>query len=269
MIKTAFQNEISLDDALGRGSKGAAVRRLQEWLCLSALRFPAASVVVVIDGDFGPATERAVKNLQRALKTTPTGEVTPAFFEQITHPMRAAFGPVTTGNKLPNQLISTAKQHLLHRASELQTGAGQNLGPWVRAYCDGYDGSPFLWCMGFVQTVLDQVATANGRAFTSIIPQTLSCDVVAMAGSQNGRYIPNADIRKNPKLAKPGDLFLLRFTNTPDWFHTGLITEVDDDVFETIEGNTNEQSSNNGTAVFARVRNFRKATIDVYRTEGL
>ncbi len=269
MIKDAYLNEISLTETQRNGSKGASVKRIQEWLCLNALYFPAASVVVVIDGQFGPATERAVRNLQRAMDLTPTGEVTPAFFERMVAPMISAFAPVTAGGNLRDRLLAVAKRHLVHRASELQTGAGQNLGPWVRAYCDGHDGSPFLWCMGFSQTILDQVASANNRPYTDLMPRTLSCDVVAMDGKQNGRYIPNADIRKNPHRAKPGDLFLLRFTNSLDWFHTGIITDVDNEVFETIEGNTNEQASSNGTAVFSRVRNFRKAVIDVYHTEGL
>lgn len=269
MIKYAYIDEITLFETQGNGSKGVLVERIQEWLCLNALYFPAAPVVVVIDGKFGSATERAVRNLQRAMNLTSTGEVTPEFYEQMVAPMRAAFAPVMAGGNLRDQLLAVAKRHLVQRASELQTGAGQNLGPWVRAYCDGHEGMPFLWCMGFVQTILDQVASANNRQYTDIIPRTLSCDVVAMDGKQNGRYVPNTDIRKNPHLAKPGDLFLLRFTNSLDWFHTGIITDIDNEVFETIEGNTNEQSSNNGTAVFSRVRNFRKAVIDVYQTEGL
>lgn len=269
MIKNAFTNEILSPDTQQKGSQGTAVKRIQEWLCLSALQFPAASVVVVIDGQFGPATERAVKNLQRAMKLDPTGVVTPEFFEQMTAPIRAAFAPVTTGGNLQQRIVNVAKRHLVHRSSELQTSGGQNLGPWVRSYCDGLEGSPFLWCMGFAQTILDQVATAHGRAFTDVVPQSLSCDVVAMAGKQNGRYISNEEIRRHPDLAKPGDLFLLRFQGKLDWFHTGIISEIDDEVFETIEGNTNDQSSNNGTAVFSRVRNFRKAVIDVYRTEGI
>jgi hypothetical protein len=149
LIKDAYINEITLAETQGNGTKNASVKRIQEWLCLNALYFPAAPVVVVIDGQFGPATERAVKNLQRAMKLDPTGEVTPAFFERMVAPMRTAFAPVTAGGNLRDRLLSVAKRHLVQRASELQTGAGQNLGPWVRAYCDGHDGSPFLWCMGF------------------------------------------------------------------------------------------------------------------------
>ncbi|TAE32597.1 MAG: peptidoglycan-binding protein [Cytophagales bacterium] len=270
MIKDAFTREISIIDTLHKGDKGMSVKHVQEWLCLSALLFPAASVVVFIDGQFGPATERAVKNLQRAMNLPLTGEVTPTFFEQLTQPMRLAFGPVQAGGNIRDQIVTIARRHLTQRASELQTGAGQNLGPWVRAYCDGHEGSLFLWCMGFAQTILDQVATANKRRFTNIMPRSLSCDVVATTGRLNGRFISNSEIRQDPQLARPGDLFLIRRpTKTLDWFHTGIITSVDQEVFETIEGNTNEQSSNNGTSVFARVRNFRKAIIDVYQTEGL
>jgi hypothetical protein len=40
-------------------------------------------------------------------------------------------------------------------------------------------------------------------------------------------------------------------------------------VIETIEGNTDAQGGSNGTAVFTRLRNFRKTTLDVYSIEGV
>ena len=98
MIKDAFIEEITLLETQSNGSKGVLVERIQEWLCLNALYFPAAPVVVVIDGKFGPATERAVKNLQRAMNLTPTGEVTPEFFDHAGELIGANEGHGHNGN---------------------------------------------------------------------------------------------------------------------------------------------------------------------------
>jgi C1A family cysteine protease len=54
-----------------------------------------------------------------------------------------------------------------------------------------------------------------------------------------------------------------------DWFHTGLVTAVRDSVFETIEGNTNEDGSHNGIGVFRRTRNFMVQKLDVFSIEPL
>ena len=136
---------------------------------------------------------------------------------------------------------------------------------------NGLEGKDILWCMGFVQTLLDQTASAFGRQFTAIMPRSLSCDEVALAGRASGRLTTNTAVRQSPGVAKSGDIFLLRRTRNgqPDWHHAGLITAVHTDVFETIEGNTNTNGSDNGVGVFARNRNFRQQVLDVFSTEGL
>jgi hypothetical protein len=58
---TAVRQAISAKPILRRGSKGTAVRRLQQGL---RTKFPAYARIAV-DGDFGPATDRAVREFQR------------------------------------------------------------------------------------------------------------------------------------------------------------------------------------------------------------
>ena len=54
----------------------------------------------------------------------------------------------------------------------------------------------------------------------------------------------------------PGDIFLNRKTST-DWTHTGIVTEVGDGWFRTIEGNTNDEGSREGYEACARTRGFK------------
>ena len=60
--------DLTLDKNYKRGSKGGKVRLIQEWLCLHGFH-------IVIDGDFGPATDRAVKEFQAKKKSGVTGVV--------------------------------------------------------------------------------------------------------------------------------------------------------------------------------------------------
>ena len=274
MLKTAFQTELHFDITLQKGTTGADVRRVQEWLCLNALQHPNAALNTALDGQFGPATERAVQNFQSLRKLPKTGVVTPELFAKLSTPLFTAFQKKPTAADVRKAVVQLAQVHLNQRSAELQTNDAQNLGPWVRSYCDLADGSPFKWCMGFVQTILDQTASGFGRNFTDIMPQTLSCDVLALNGETHNRLIDSAILRKNPKRIRPGDVFLLRNavseqSQTKDWFHTGLITAISGDVVETIEGNTNSKGSSNGTAVLSRVRNFQKTTLDVFSIDGL
>lgn len=269
MIKTAYQQELKFTGTCQKGSKGKTVKQVQEWLNLSVPRFPDAALATTVDSEFGSATEKAVKNFQKAAGLPQTGIVTAAVFNELSGPLKKAFTIPAKQTDIRKQVLQIAQNHLKLKAIELQADDAQNLGPWVRSYCDGFDGSPFKWCMGFVQSVLDIAATAHGKSFTSLMPQTLSCDVVAMAGKQNGRLIDNAAVRKDPGKVKAGDVFLIRMATVSDWFHTGIITGIDGDVFETLEGNTDVKGSSNGTGVFARVRNFRKGVIDVFSIDGL
>ncbi|GAA4400139.1 hypothetical protein GCM10023187_12990 [Nibrella viscosa] len=271
MKKTHFKNELALADTCKKGAEGPVVKRIQEWLCLTPLRFPEAVTATAVDGKFGSATERAVRNFEEAIGQKQTGVVTPELFHRLAEPLAMAFQapPVAGPASIHQGILHYARIHLRQRATELQSAQEQNLGPWVRSYCDGYEGSPFKWCMGFVQSVLDLAASGAGRDYTAIMPASLSCDVVAMAGRQNGRLTDSKSVRSNPKQVLPGDVFLLRYPNLNDWYHTGIITRVVGDCFETIEGNTDSKGSSNGTAVFTRTRNFRTTTIDVFTVEGL
>jgi len=51
-----------------------------------------------------------------------------------------------------------------------------------------------------------------------------------------------------------GDLFILRSEELKRFAHVGIVTKVNGDSFETIEGNTNGGGSREGFGVFARVR---------------
>ena len=51
-------SDFSLDKNYEKGTRGKKVRLIQEWLSLNGIG-------VCIDGDFGPATDYAVREFQR------------------------------------------------------------------------------------------------------------------------------------------------------------------------------------------------------------
>ena len=255
MIKQHYLKEQSITHTCGRGlhNDAADVKKVQCWLTLYAMRKPDAGTATAIDGIFGPATERAVRNYQAGNGMPLTGVVDQALFRYMSRPLADAFGFAATGSTLREKITGTAKAHLHASPFELVIGGQTNSGPWVRSYMDGNEGSEWLWCMGFVQTVIDQATAQDGKDFRSLMPLTYLCDVLGQYARDNHRLITGSDILKNPSLVSPGDIFLLRRAGF-HWYHTGLVIAVHEGSLETIEGNTNNDGSGNGNGVYRRVR---------------
>lgn len=270
MQKTQFKKEIIISSTQSRGGANNKkdVLKIQSWLCLYAMINPSAGTSTGIDGDFGPATQTAVKKYQKAMKLTENGIVDGTLFTSLCQPLIKAFTAPIKAKNLRGAIVEIAQKHLVQKAFEQQINGQNNSGPWVRSYMDGNEGEEWYWCAGFVQTILDQASSFFNKNFKTLMPLTYSCDTIAVTGQQKGLLIKNATIRNNPSLVKPGDIFLVQ-KSTNDWTHTGLITAVHEDVFETIEGNTNNDGSSNGNGVYARTRNFRQSKLDVFSIEPL
>jgi len=270
MIKTQYQKELVISATCSKttSNKKADVLKIQSWLNLFALVNPGAATATGIDGDFGPGTEKAVINFQNFNNLSATGIVDNTVFAQMAAPLNNAFTAAPTGNTLRDLVVATAQAHLQQHPFELEVFHQANSGPWVRSYMDGNEGTPWFWCMGFAQSILDQAASLQKKDFRSLMPLSYSCDIVATKGIERKILIKNKEIRINPFLAQPGDIFLLQRSAT-DWHHTGIITGIDNDVFSTIEGNTNTDGSVNGNGVYSRTRNFRKQLLDVFSIQSL
>lgn len=271
MQKTSYKKELTLNGTQqkkGTNNRKKEVEKIQSWLNLYAMQNPNAGTATGIDGDFGPATEKAIKNFQKSKNIPETGIVDQAVFDLLTQPMHNAFETPVSGSNLRELVVNVAKNHLVNHPFEQVIDNNSNMGPWVRAYMDGNQGTSWFWCMGFVQTIIDQAASIQGKNFKTLVPLTYSCDTVGVNGLQKKILTRFSEARKKPSLIKPGDIFLLQKSKN-DWYHTGIVTAVHQDVIETIEGNTNIDGSNNGNAVLNRIRNFAKSKIDFFSIEPL
>lgn len=237
--------ELSYPGRLARGSRGQHARRVQEWLCLHGRD-------IAIDGRFGPATEAALQQFQRAKRLQPGGTLTQATFDALVAPMTKALAPLRrVPVRLGTAVVRHARAHLAQHPREV---GGQNRGPWVRLYMDGNEGDAWPWCAGFVSFVVRQASDTLGMSMP--FAKTFSCDILASQGQQCGRFIAEGRVQADPSVLKPGTIFLDR-KNRTDWTHTGIVTRRrSGEVFATIEGNTNDEGSREGYEVCARTRGF-------------
>ncbi|MEQ6166048.1 MULTISPECIES: peptidoglycan-binding domain-containing protein [unclassified Ekhidna] len=260
MIKKHYIKELNISKLLKVGEKGYDVQKVQEWLNLWRFVDPGWFHRVSVDGDYGQQTEAVVRDFQAHKKLEVDGVVGPNTFRVLCSPMFNAFSRIN-GSDLRQLIVAYARQHLQNIPRELYNS---NIGPWVRAYMDGNEGKEWAWCMGFVQTILDQATTTIGKRFTEIMPHSYSCDVVGSHGLKEKKLHRNVNVRSNPQLIEPGDVFLNMKTQY-DWVHTGIVIGVEGDWMHTIEGNTNDEGSREGFEVCLRRRNFQAKTIDIYK----
>jgi hypothetical protein len=236
VIGFIVMSDLILVNELKKGDLNGQVKLIQEWLCLH-------KETIKIDGDFGPATERAVKDFQNNNRIAVTGIVDSDTFAKLIEPMTEALREIIPdpNASLGDLVIAYANQHLLQRPREI---GGQNSGPWVRLYMNGNQGSQWAWCAGFVCFCIKQACKTLNQPLP--IKPSFSCDLLATSAKNNNRFVDfNAVTR--------GSLFLVRRTDE-DWTHTGIVIDIDTHSCKTIEGNTNDDGSRDGYEVCMRTR---------------
>lgn len=236
-------SELTIDKNYKLGARGAKVRAIQEWLSLNGFG-------VVPDGGFGAATGFAVREFQRARRLKVDGVVGRNTFGALVKPIKAAVEQVPAKRSLGATVVAYAKQHLRRSPREI---GGQNMGPWVRLYMNGNQGSQWAWCAGFACFVLDQACKTMNVPLP--ITPSVSCDALAASAKEQGRFLTERGLDRSA--IKPGMLFLNRRTPT-DWTHVGIVIKRGNEVFLTIEGNTNDEGSREGYEVCRRIRGYRK-----------
>jgi len=235
------KEELTLARELAYGSKGADVRRVQEWLNLHGYGLG-------IDGGFGRVTEDAVRRFQKANRIRQTGTVNQRTFSALVAPMSAVLQkPVRKPKSLGTAMLAYAKSHLAQNPREV---GGPNRGPWVRLYTGGNEGEQWAWCAGFVSFILKQASELMGTAMP--VSGSLSCDQLAAQGKAKHLFLAEG----SHDTLRPGSLFLVR-KNPTDWTHTGLVVEIHPEFFRTIEGNTNDDGVREGYEVCTLTRSYK------------
>ena len=179
--------ELDFPGEVVRGRRGAAgsrdVRRVQEWLTLGGSQTD-------IDGDFGPATEAAVRAFQRGRGLPESGAVGERTWAALSAPMRAALAPVVVAadDSIHDAVLVVARAHLAVHPGELRVRGQRNCGPWVRLYMHGREGDDQPWGGGFVCHVIAQAAHALGEAGPPI-PRRVRVDALVRDAKEGGRFL--------------------------------------------------------------------------------
>lgn len=257
-----IRNELEKGDApIQRGNTGRRPRRVQEWLCYHGCR-------TGIDGEFGPATEACVKDFQKMRRIRSSGVVDDKTWDALVAPLRAALKhPADIETLTPQQAVrAVARQHLEQRPVEI---GGDNMGPWVRLYCEGNDGRMWAWCAGFVSLIVQQAFFYLDAP--APIRGSVSCDTLAAQGKAAELFVPERDVTRGRfEWREFGGccIFLRRRTDT-DWTHTGFALDATgaakETVFTTIEGNTNDEGSREGFEACERTRSVVFSNYDFVR----
>ena len=239
------KKELAFTSALGVGSKGSAVKRLQEWLNLQGHG-------ILIDRDFGPATMAALKGFQTAQGLRAAITLNAQTWTALVQPIsRALSARARASATVSAACLAVAQAHLAEHPLE---AGGDNCGPWVRLYTGGRDGAEWRWCAGFVSFVLSQACDL--MTMRAPIKGSLSCDTLAAQAQAAAQFVTGKSIvsgATNSSAFGACAVFLVR--RTPgDWTHTGFAFNFTASTFETIEGNTNDDGSANGYEVCRRIR---------------
>lgn len=236
-------SETDIDRPYKRGDRGDKVKAIQEWLGLQGIK-------VKIDGDFGPITESAVKRFQTSHGLESSGIVNERTFAALVAPMKAALLSIPPGEHTIGSLtLAYAEQHLKQHPQEI---GGQNCGPWVRLYTGGHEGKEWPWCAAFASFCLKQACET--LKVTLPIKPSPDCDALAQSARREGRLLEQPSESQRSQI-KPGALFLVK-RGPGDWHHAGIVSSADATAFHTVEGNTNDEGTNEGYEVCARVRGY-------------
>jgi len=143
---------------------------------------------------------------------------------------------------------------VLYAHQDLKASHGSSAakhGPWVRLYMDGLEGPARGGVLASPAMSSNKRATPSApRCPCSHHSRSTTWRIARSSGEFFSRAVQISiipSLRRAP-FSKPSD---------PDGLvHTGIVTHVDDESFQTIEGNTNEGGGEEGYEVAQRVRPY-------------
>jgi peptidoglycan hydrolase-like protein with peptidoglycan-binding domain len=205
---------------------------------------------IEVDGDFGNQTVAAVKVFQ-SRNTDATGNV--LVIDGTLGPIswQTLFGIATVPQAVepPNDGLASVLAIANAEVGVQEVPLNSNMGPRVEEFLASVNlGGGYAWCAAFVYWCFNKAAAAKNK------PNPLVCTggVLKSWNLSAGKKITAAEAINNPKLLKPGQIFIMSYGGGLG--HTGIIESVNGGFINTIEGNTNNQSSREGSGVYKRTR---------------
>ena len=267
LVKRDYLKEIAaLSQTYTIGDTSEEVLKIKEWLLLWQLNENYVDIMINLDTVFDSKTASLVKEIQKFMGLAPTGIVDAITWSSLVDPLRKAFSINAYNQSTLQQKVKFfATKHVAFRASELQTN---NIGPWVRSYMGGSDGTWEYWCQGFVCTILDQAWSSMGKRFDQYYPNTFLCEAMRKHARAHHLLITNQQLRDGLYIPQEGDIVLYIEKNSQKAHHTEVIYDILDKkegFMRTIGGNTNFVGSSNGVGTFFVDRNYLTNDVEVVK----
>ncbi len=208
---------------------------------------------LVVDGDFGEATENAVRLFQ-ARHLDAQGEELEVDGQVGRKTWGSLFGDTAGDEAVVDREVDLRSLVVSVAASQIgvmEEPRGSNRGPEVDEYIRASGLNPgngsFPWCICFIQWVFLEAAKVLGDE--SPLPRTAGVHALwQMRNRGTARILTPPEAQ--PAAIKPGMVFL--FDTGGGKGHAGIVQKVQGDRIVTIEGNTNNGGSRDGYGVFRR-----------------
>lgn len=235
-------------DPVKIGDKGFGVKKLQEWLCLSGHK-------VVIDGSFGPVTERVLEKATGKIELDINSwlDLTKPLWgiEEIVDLMKLGRIQMGVCPKVASVAATIATSFRLRYVREV---GGNNRGPWVRLFMRGKEGKSQPWCAGFVSTVLEiaQEVTDTKIPFE----YTGSSSQMVRNARSKGVLLSEAGFKSSEEDRVA--VFAVKGGNT-GYKHVGFAFKTDEpEMFFTVEGNSSLAGVADGDGVVSITRSTKE-----------
>lgn len=146
-------------------------------------------------------------------------------------------------------LKTTALQIAQTQVGQTEKPLGSNWGMPVQNYLASVGiNFPASWCMAFMYYCFDHAALQLGVTN----PLFKTGGVLAQYNNRRANLVAIDPLKPLQDQLLPGDIFIMRMEGGEG--HTGIIENLNGDTIHTIEGNTNNNGSREGTAVERKIR---------------
>lgn len=246
-------------------SPEADIIRLQEWLVVLCydigldVNHASEARGAGIDGDFGNMTLTACRNFAHDMNFTYAG-VDGAFWNRLTMGMQMAVNYRPKATSYGEAVAEVAMAYALQSPREARAErngrsyGADNSGPWVDLF---NRGTYAAWCNGATATIAEQACRALGIALpmeTVINGNRLWVPNAVVEAKRTGRYLGGR--AATPSAIKPGSYFFV--PNLPgdpvSHRHIGIVESVKGGNLVTLEGNTNDDGTNEGIEFVRRTK---------------